>query len=263
MSFQVVGILNVTPDSFYDGGKFESKKSVLDQAKKLVDEGANMLDVGGESTRPGAKPVSLEEEKQRVLPVIEQLVHAVDVPISIDTYKASIAKEALQLGASFVNDISGLTLDPKMPQVISDAKAKVVIGHIQGTPQNMQTHPTYENVVQEIYDFFKIQIQLCQKYDIPKERIILDPGIGFGKTVEHTIEIFKNLKSFQSLGCAIMVGASRKSFIGKILPDKGPQDRLGGSIAACVMSYLQGVTYFRVHDVWETVQALKLCENIK
>jgi dihydropteroate synthase len=262
MSFQVVGILNITPDSFFDGSHYLRLNKAYEHALKLIEEGADMLDVGGESTRPGSKPVSLEEEKKRVLPLIKKLAKEVNVLISIDTTKASLAYEAVHEGASVINDISGFTMDPEMVSTVAKTKATVILGHIQGAPQNMQVSPRYENVVDDVNIYFKRQLGLAQNAGVAKSKIILDPGIGFGKTLEHNLEVLNHMDEFLQHECPLMVGVSRKSFIGKIQNDNGPQDRLAGSLAAAVLCYQKGVKYFRVHDVKETKQALSVTKEI-
>lgn len=251
----VIGIMNVTPDSFYDGGKYNSVEKALQHAQSLVSGGADILDLGGQSTRPGALPISAEAECERVIPVIHAIRKSVSTPISIDTFHSQVAKRCLEAGATLVNDVSGFH-DPHMIDVIADHKASVIVNHMQGTPVSMQQKPHYENVVHEIYTFFQDKLERLSSKGISKEQIILDPGIGFGKNLSHHFEIFNSLKTFLSLGCSLMIGASRKSFIGKIVADQGPEDRLGGSLGAVAWAYLQGVRYFRVHDVKETKQAL-------
>lgn len=265
-SYEIVGILNVTPDSFYDGGRFFSKEKAIDRAYQLIDEGADMIDVGGESTRPGSERISAEDECGRVIPVIEYLAPRIPVPISIDTTKSAVARAAIDAGADVVNDISGLTMDPAMVGVISGSRVRYVLTHIQGTPKEMQERPSYQNVIQEICDFFKKKIAFAEQNGIGSERLILDPGIGFGKTVLHNLEILRSLKTFLNLGLPLLIGTSRKSFIGHLLNDlvndSGPGDRLSGSLASAVWSYVQGVRFFRVHDVLETKKALKFCDAV-
>lgn len=266
LSYEIVGILNVTPDSFYDGGRFFEKSKAIDRAYQLIDEGADMIDVGGESTRPGSERISERDECGRVIPVIEYLAPRIPVPISIDTTKSAVAKAAIDAGAAVVNDISGLTMDPAMVGVISNSHVRYVLTHIQGTPKEMQKHPVYQNVIQEICDFFEKKIAFAEQNEIGSERLILDPGIGFGKTVLHNLEILRSLKTFLNFGLPMLIGTSRKSFIGHLLNDlvhdSGPGDRLSGSLASAVWSYLQGVRFFRVHDVLETKKALKLCDAV-
>lgn len=266
-SVVLMGILNVTPDSFYDGGQFFSKEKAIEQAFKLIDEGADILDIGGESTRPGSERISTEEECGRVIPVIEYLASRVSVPISVDTTKAVVAKAAMDAGATIVNDISGFSMDGEMVDLLKRSTVRYVLTHIQGTPKEMQLHPSYENVVLEMNDFFSQKIALLAERGIESDRLILDPGIGFGKTAAHNIEILRSLKTFSKWGCPMLLGTSRKSFIGQIqsdsgLKDSGPPSRLSASLASAVWGYLNGVTFFRVHDVLETKKALLFCQRM-
>ncbi|OIO72350.1 MAG: dihydropteroate synthase [Elusimicrobia bacterium CG1_02_37_114] len=263
----IMGILNVTPDSFYDGGRYRTINSTIRHVEDMISCGADIIDVGGESTRPGAKPVSLEEERQRVLPVINEIKKHFDIPVSVDTYKSEIARQALEAGAGMVNDISGLRYDRDMVKLISERKASVVIMHMQGTPRSMQDKPYYKNVVDEIKEFFERQIKFAINNGIKKEYIMLDPGIGFGKTTQHNVEILKNLHEFTKLGFPLMVGTSRKSFIGKILGTEQaplpPQDRLVGTITTCMWAVINGANFLRVHDVKEIKHVLKILEDLR
>lgn len=258
---EIMGILNVTPDSFSDGGKYFDFKKAVAHAEEMITEGADILDIGGESTRPGAEEVPVEEQLRRVIPVIENLVKKIKIPISIDTYKSEVARKALDSGARMVNDISGLRFDPQMVGVISRYQVPLIIMHMKGTPRNMQDNPQYTDVVEEIYDFFLERINFALNSGIRKENIYLDPGIGFGKTVEHNLEILNRLSEFHSLGYPLVLGTSRKSFIGKIL-DTSVNERLEGSIATYVLALAQGVKILRVHDVKETKRAIKVTEAI-
>ncbi len=242
----LVGILNVTPDSFSDGGKFYDVDSAVRHTVQMVEEGADIIDIGGESTRPGSKPISVEEELRRVLPVIQRSVEKIQVPISIDTYKSAVARKALEVGASIVNDISGLRFDPEMIDVIAEHKASVIVMHIKGTPQTMQQNPVYEDVVKEIKEYLQEGISLAEQRGI--QQIIIDPGIGFGKTLQHNLEIFRRLSEFEELNRPILLGPSRKSFIGAIL-NTPIDDRLEGTAAAVVVSIMNGAHLIRVHDV--------------
>lgn len=257
-----MGIINVTPDSFYDGGKrFDSGKAVAD-GLGLVEAGADMVDVGGESTRPGAPPVSVEEELRRVLPVIQGLRRELNVPISIDTYKARVAREALTEGADIVNDISALRFDPEMAALVAGEKVPVVLMHMQGTPQTMQAEPRYDNVLWEVRDFLAARAEFALDAGVARDHIILDPGIGFGKTLDHNLTLLKGLPFLASLGYPFLVGASRKAFIGKIL-DVEPDERLEGSLAAAVAAVFGGAHIIRVHDVKETWRALRVADAIR
>ncbi len=256
----IMGILNVTPDSFSDGGKFYDINLALEHGQKLAEDGADFIDIGGESTRPGSEPVSAIEEIHRVVPVIEALVKNVSVPISIDTYKSDVAEAALQAGAVIVNDISAMTLDPKMNSVVAKHRASVVLMHIKGAPKIMQENPTYEDVTKDVKKF--LQERLLSAREMGIEQIILDPGIGFGKKFEHNIQLFRELKSFASLGYPILVGPSRKSFLGAIL-NLPPSERLEGTAAAVTASILNGANIIRVHDVKEMKRVAMVSDALK
>jgi dihydropteroate synthase len=259
----VMGILNVTPDSFSDGGLFFKEKKAIDHALRLVEEGADIIDIGGESTRPGSEPVSAQEEIRRTIPVIKAVSREVKIPISIDTYKADVARHAIDAGASMVNDISGLRFDPDMPKVVSEYKVPVIIMHIKGRPKDMQQNPQYEALIPEILDYLRISIRLAENFGIREDMIIIDPGIGFGKTFEHNLKIVKNLKEFTRLGRPVAIGVSRKAFIGKILGDVPPSERLEGTLAAVAISIFNGANIVRVHDVKETAKVCKVADAIK
>jgi len=261
MKFYVVGILNVTPDSFYDGGRYNAKDKAYEQALKLIEEGADILDVGGESTRPGSEAVECQEEIGRVIPVIERLTQE-GFSVSVDTTKSKVAQRAIEAGACLVNDISGFTMDPQMAAVIAQEKVQVVLSHIQGTPKDMQKNPLYGNVTQDVMAFFKKQMDFGFKQGLSKEQIILDPGIGFGKTLEHNLQILRELDLFLELGRPLMIGTSRKSFIGKIQKDNGPHERLAASLVTSAWALQKGATYFRVHDVRETQRALTMMSQL-
>jgi len=258
-----MGILNVTPDSFSDGGRYFDKASAIRRAYEMVEEGADIIDVGGESTRPGSEPVPLQEEIDRTIPVIEEISKKIKVPVSIDTYKAEVARRALDAGASIVNDISGLRFDPEMPKVVSQYKVPVVIMHIKGTPRDMQANPIYEALIPEIMDYFRESIRLAVESGITEDKIIIDPGIGFGKTFDHNLEIIKNLREFTLLEKPLLVGVSRKAFIGKILGDAPVSERLEGSEAAAAISILNGANIIRVHDVKEMKKVALVADAIK
>lgn len=257
-----MGILNVTPDSFSDGGRFSDKSTALSHALQMVRDGADIIDIGGESTRPGSKPVSEEEELARVIPVIEELAGKSEVLISIDTQKAKVAREALLAGAHMVNDVSAGTSDANMFKVVAEFNALYVMMHMQGTPENMQDSPQYRNVVEDIIQYFNVRMQLAEAQGVRGDHIILDPGVGFGKTLENNLEIMARMESFREIGCRTMLGASRKSFIGMLDNSKVDQ-RLGGSIAAVLAGHLGKVDIFRVHDVGETRQALHIFTTIQ
>ena len=259
----IMGVLNITPDSFSDGGMHFDKSRAVDHAFRMIDDGADILDIGGESTRPGSEPVSLDEELRRTIPVIKALSKSISIPISIDTYKSDVAVQALESGASIVNDISGMRLDPEMPKVISRFKVPVVIMHIKGTPKNMQVNPVYKSLIPEIMDYFRTGIRLAAKFGIPDDMIILDPGIGFGKTFTHNLEIINNLQQFSLFENPILIGPSRKAFLGKILGDLPVQERLEGTAAAVAISIIKGAHIVRVHDVKEMARVAKVADAIK
>lgn len=250
----VIGILNVTPDSFSDGGKYGSPEEAVEAAHRMIADGAALIDVGGESTRPGAAPVPTEEETARVLPVIDALV-ADRIPVSIDTRKPEVAERALSAGARVLNDVTGLR-DPAMRTVAAKHRATVIIMHMQGEPQTMQANPRYEDVVAEVSAFLSEQAQACIAAGVAPDRIWIDPGIGFGKTVEHNLALLCATRQLAKLGYPVVVGASRKSFIGHITGEEVPTHRLGGSIAVGLYAASLGAAALRVHDVKETVQAL-------
>ncbi|MFA5015481.1 MAG: dihydropteroate synthase [Actinomycetota bacterium] len=257
----IMGILNITPDSFYDGGFYFEKDKALNRIDTIVKEGADIIDVGGISTRPGSLPVSSEEEIKRVVPVIEYIKKNYDILISADTYRSGVARKAIDAGAHIINDISGLSMDSQMVKVIAEKDVSVVIMHIKGTPENMQKNPEYENVMDEIYDYLEEKTRIATGSGIKAGKIIIDPGIGFGKTLEHNLEILNKVKELTALGFPVLIGASRKSFIGGIL-DLPVEERLEGSIAAAVCSAVNGASILRVHDVKETLRAVKVARNI-
>jgi dihydropteroate synthase len=258
----IMGVLNVTPDSFFDKGRFFDKKKAVSHALKMVFYGADIIDIGGESTRPGAKEVSADEELKRVIPVIEALAGKIKKPISIDTRKAIVAKEALKAGAHIVNDISALNHDPLMADVAASHKAAIILMHMKGIPENMQDLPLYKDVIKEISAYLKKSIKVAVNAGIKKEDIIIDPGIGFGKTLEHNLKILRHLQKFKVLGHPICIGTSRKSFIAKLIGSDDPDDRLAGTIATCAIAIMNGAHILRVHDVKESVQAARVTDRI-
>jgi len=243
-----MGIVNVTPDSFSDGGRFLDTAAAVEQGLRLVEEGAAFLDVGGESTRPQATPVAVEEELRRVVPVIEELARRTTVPISIDTFKSEVARAALDAGASIVNDISGLQFDPHMIETCAATQCGVVCMHIQGTPQTMQIAPHYSNVVEEIAAWFAERLDVLERGGIARTRVALDPGIGFGKTAQHNLELLSAVRRFQSLGRPLLIGHSRKRFLQKVI-GRPVDERLFGTVGVSVALAHQGVDLIRVHDV--------------
>lgn len=259
----LMGILNVTPDSFFDGGRHVTVKQALQQARQLLKEGADIIDVGAESTRPGAKAVSLQQELQRALPVVKALVKEFPrAVISIDTQKSQVAKAALDAGAQIVNDVSALQFDAQMAGVVARAKAKVVLMHMRKNPQTMQRAPKYKNVVEQVQTFLQERIDYARESGIAQKNIWVDPGIGFGKNLKHNLELLKNLSQFKKLGAAVLLGCSRKSFIALIDDGVAAQDRLAGSLAAAIWAERQGADILRVHDVAQTRQALKVWQAL-
>lgn len=244
----LMGILNATPDSFSDGGKYRTIDLAVEHGLRLVEEGADIVDIGGESTRPGAEPVTLDEELQRVIPVIERLAGRLTVPISVDTSKAEVALRAIQSGAKIVNDISGLRFDPRMIDVCVENPCGVVCMHMQGTPQTMQIDPHYMSVVEDLFTDFSVRLDLLEAAGLPRERIVIDPGVGFGKTAQHNLEILSNISRFQQLGRPVLIGHSRKRFLQKVL-QRNLDERLFGTIGVSIALAEQGVDLLRVHDV--------------
>jgi dihydropteroate synthase len=259
---RVMGILNVTPDSFSDGSRFNSDQAIQSQIEQMIEDGADIIDVGGESSRPFSQPVSLEEELSRVLPVIKAIRQQSSIPVSIDTTKAEVARQALDAGADIVNDISALRSDVSMVELLADQECPVIIMHMQGTPGDMQTDPTYDNVVEEISAFLQERIKWAVKHGIAKERLIVDPGIGFGKTIAHNLSILKHLDRFSELGCPVLLGHSRKAFIGKTL-DLEVDERDTATAIISSLSAAKKIDIIRVHDVAKTVQAIKIAQAIE
>ena len=257
----VMGIVNTTPDSFADGGRFLNTNSAVDHALRLADEGAEIIDIGGESTRPGSDPVSAEEELRRVVPVIERLTKRSDILLSIDTQKPTVARAALNAGASIVNDVAANRDSPEMWRIVAETKAGYVCMHMQGTPQTMQAKPLYDNVLREVSSFFTERLARLAEYEISSRQVALDPGIGFGKELEHNIKLLSGLNQFIVTERPIMVGVSRKSFIGKLLGTP-IEERLPASLACAIWSVIEGVHIVRVHDVAETVQAVRMAEAL-
>ena len=258
----IMGVLNVTPDSFYDGGRRLDSTQAIADGVAMAEAGADIIDIGGESTRPGAAAVSEAEELARVLPVIRGLRQEVSLPISIDTYKATVARAALDGGADIVNDISALRFDPAMVSLVAEEKVPVILMHMQGTPRTMQSDPRYTDVVREVRDFLAAQIYDAMAAGVGAEAIVIDPGIGFGKTLEHNLQLLSGLAALAALGQPLLVGVSRKTFIGKIL-NLDPEARLEGSLAAAVAAVLGGANLVRVHDVAETSKALRVADALR
>lgn len=256
----IMGILNITPDSFSDGGKYFDEESALTHGLGMLEAGADIIDIGGESTRPGSMPVSIEEEWRRISGIVNRLLKEEQVMLSVDTYKSGIARRALESGAHIINDISGLTFDPAMTRLIADYRVPVILMHIKGTPRNMQKDPSYQNLMDEVYDFLRRQCRLAEENGI--SQIIVDPGMGFGKRPEDNYELIRRIGEFKSLGYPLLLGSSRKSFIGFGLKD--PQaDRTVGSITSAIYAILNGANIVRVHDVDETRQAIQMINSIE
>ncbi len=258
----VMGVLNVTPDSFSDGGRFYTHRAAVEHARAMCAEGADIIDVGGESTRPGSEPVSVQEEIDRTLPVIRELVGQVDVPVSIDTQKSAVAEPALDAGAELINDVSALRTDPDMAALAADRGAPVVLMHMQGTPRTMQRDPTYEEVVCAVIGWLRQRMDCALEAGIGKEKLIVDPGFGFGKALGHNLELLRRLHEFHSLGRPLMVGTSRKSMLGMIL-DLPVEERLFGTLATLACAALAGCHVVRVHDVRPAREVMQVCEAIR
>jgi dihydropteroate synthase len=259
----VMGILNVTPDSFSDGGVHFGGSKAVDHALKMVEDGADIIDIGGESTRPGSNPLPVEEELSRIMPVIGALAKNISVPISVDTCKSEVAAKALDAGASIVNDISGMRLDPDMPKVVAKYGVPVVLMHIRGNPKSMQENPLYDALIPEIIEYLETSIGIALDSGVREEMIIVDPGIGFGKTYDHNLAILNHLEAFAALGKPLLVGPSRKAFIGKILGGAPPAQRMEGTAAAVAISIMKGAHIVRVHDVKEMVRVAKVADAIR
>ena len=257
----IMGILNMTPDSFSDGGQFKSHDKAIDHALKMVEEGANIIDIGGESTRPGAEAVQLEEELSRTIPIIEAIRLKSDCLISIDTYKSKVVTAALAAGADMVNDISGLTFDHNMASLVAERNVPVIIMHIKGKPGDMQKNPNYDNLIKEIKAFFEVQIAIAKRARIDSGNIILDPGIGFGKRLEDNFEIIRELGQISTMGYPVLLGPSRKSFIGFTL-DLPVEERIEGTLASITAGVINGARIVRVHDIRATRRTLTITEKI-
>jgi len=264
----IMGIVNLTPDSFSADGLYRKSHianrisqidSIIEHIERMVNDGADIIDIGGESTRPGAEPIPVKEELERTIPIIKKIARKIKVPISIDTYKPEVARQALDCGAVMVNDITGL--NNKMAKIVSKYKAGVVLMHMKGNPRTMQNNPVYKSLIDEITEYLDKAISEAVAWGIDRERIIVDPGIGFGKTLEHNLEILKRLREFKILGRPMLVGPSRKSFLGKIL-NAGPQERIFGTVSACVLAVKNGANVIRVHDVKAVKEAIKVLNTI-
>ena len=254
----LMGVLNVTPDSFSDGGQFDNVETATRHAQHMMVDGADMIDIGGESTRPGAADVSVEEELSRTVPVIDAIRGISRTPISIDTRKAAVARAALGAGADLINDVAAFTYDAELAQVAANTGAPVCLMHAQGDPATMQKNPVYEHVLLDVYDFLESRILAAESAGIPRDRIMIDPGIGFGKTLQHNLTLLRGIGVFHGLGCPVLLGVSRKRFIGTIGDAPEAQDRMAGSISVAVSALAQGVQMIRAHDIVETRQAIDL-----
>ncbi len=261
----IMGILNVTPDSFSDGGAYPSTKSAVDRALIMVEQGAKIIDIGGESTKPGSERVPPIEQKRRIIDVISQLKKVIpsNILISVDTTSSEVAQAAIDLGVEMINDVSGGTDDEKMMPLIAQNNLYYCIMHMQGSPKTMQDNPTYENVIEEIKSFLMAQAIKLTELGLEKNKIILDPGIGFGKTTNHNLEILNNLEIFSSLGFNTLLGASRKRLFSEISKENNPEDRISGTCATSALGVVAGINIFRVHDVWQNKQAIDVAFNIK
>lgn len=259
----VVGILNLTPDSFYDGGKYNNLKSIYKLVEKYLDEGADIIDIGAESTKPGSKRVSYEEEKKRLFPTINKIIKKYNPIISLDTMKSEIAKIGLDLGVELINDVTGFMYDESMPKVIANYKCGLIINHTPELPEIMQKKTKYKNLIKDIIKFFESILDTCKKNNIPLNSLVLDPGIGFGKTTEQNINLIKKAAELQIFNRPIMYGISNKSFIGNILNIKNPDKRVNGSVISSLFSIMNGVNIIRTHNVKETVEMIKLWKVFK
>ena len=261
----IMGILNVTPDSFSDGGAYPSTKSAVDRALIMIEQGAKIIDIGGESTKPGSERVPPIEQKRRIIDVISQLKKVIpsNILVSVDTTSSEVAQAAIDLGVEMINDVSGGTDDEKMMPLIAQNNLYYCIMHMQGSPKTMQDNPTYENVIGEIKSFLMAQANKLTELGLEKNKIILDPGIGFGKTTNHNLEILNNLEIFSSLGFNTLLGASRKRLFSEISKENNPEDRISGTCATSALGVIAGINIFRVHDVWQNKQAIDVAFNIK
>jgi dihydropteroate synthase len=258
----VMGVLNVTPDSFFDGGRFFAPSEAIQQAERMAEEGADILDIGGESTRPGSDPVSAQEEMARILPVIEAVSARLPIPISVDTYKGVVARRAVEAGAAMVNDISAMTFDPEMAATLAALQVPVCLMHIQGNPKTMQQNPVYTEVVTEVREWLSERVQAALQAGIAAEQILLDPGFGFGKTVAHNLQLVRRLRELTALGYPLLLGVSRKSTIGKVLGGLPVEDRLEGTAAAVAICIANGASVVRVHDVKAMTRVVRMTDAL-
>jgi dihydropteroate synthase len=257
----VMGVLNITPDSFSDGGRFFDKNKAIEHSLQMAADGAAIIDIGAESTRPGAEPVSADEQIKRAIPVIEALAKEINVPISIDTYDVEVAEAALDAGAAMINDITALS-DEQMGRLAANRKVPLILMHMQGTPRTMQIEPKYDDVVNEVLDFLLTRAKKAQQFGVEKNRIFIDPGIGFGKTTEHNLLLLKSIDRFVKSGYRVLVGTSRKAFIGKITGKENPAERIFGTAATVALCAASGVSIVRVHDVAEMADVVRVTNAI-
>ncbi len=258
----VMGILNVTPDSFSDGGSYSNCEQAVDRALEMAAQGADIIDIGGESTRPGADPISTSEEIQRTIPVIEKIREQSDILISIDTMKAETALRAVEAGADIINDVSAFEADEKMPVVASDTSAGMVLMHKKGSPKTMQDNPDYRDVAGDVGEYLKTRLDFAEQFNIDRTRMVVDPGIGFGKTLEHNLELLRRLPQLAECGSPILIGASRKNFIGQLTGKKNPSARTAGSLGAAAWVILHGAHILRVHDVIDTCDVCRMLDKL-
>ncbi len=258
---KVMGIVNATPDSFSDGGRYLSVSDAVEHGRRLIAEGASLLDIGGESSRPGSEPIGLDEELRRILPVVEGLVGA-GAFLSVDTTKAEVARRVIAAGAAIVNDITAMSSDPEMVRIVADSGAGVVLMHMQGIPRTMQDAPHYDDVVAEVYEFLARRVEWAGSAGIPPDRIAIDPGIGFGKSMTHNLLLLRNLGRFATLGCTLLVGTSRKGFLGKIT-GRPVAERATASAVSALLAAADGARVVRVHDVGETVDAIRIWGDVR
>jgi dihydropteroate synthase len=257
-----MGILNVTPDSFSDGGDYSDHIAAVDRALEMAAQGADIIDIGGESTRPGADPVSVKDEIRRTVPVIEKIREQSDIPISIDTMKSEVAVRALEAGANIINDVSAFESDDAMAGVAAQYDAGVVLMHMKGTPKTMQDNPAYENVVVEVRNYLQERINFLAEQGVDRDRIVIDPGIGFGKTLEHNMELLRGISDLAECGSPILIGASRKSFIGHLLERENPAARAAGGLGVAAWAVMQGAHLLRVHDVIDTCDVCRIMDTL-
>lgn len=258
----VMGILNVTPDSFSDGGDYSDTSAAVERALEMAAQGADIIDIGGESTRPGAEPVSASDEIKRTAPVISGIRGHSGVPVSIDTMKAEVAREAVAAGANIINDVSAFEADHAMVQVAAESGAGVVLMHMKGSPQTMQDNPVYRNVVTEVRTYLQARMDFAAQHGIGRDHMVIDPGIGFGKTVGHNLDLLRGIPELSACGCPVLVGASRKSFIGRVIHQENPAERLAGSLGAAAWAIARGAHILRVHDVIETCDVCRMLDTL-